>query len=199
MSISWITFNVVASEDSHIFETLTTFYLYHTSESRIRYRPEDPSNAAAKSVEIDPADGHPYRIPFQHMLELYGVEYGDNSSLSDVETEFWKKFLSAPNDRFDDDQYFHSPWWDRCCREDRTVGGMGRDWNDLWFQVRPRKTINYAGLGVGDDQITTLPAPTKVQVVHFDFDTVGLRLLGNPVVPDGHPNDHLKVLVLMKV
>jgi hypothetical protein len=191
-------FNVVASEDGHVFETLTTFYLYHSSESRIRYRPEEATTQPSVSVEIDPSEGHAYRIPFKYMLELYGVEFAEDSSLGDIETEFWQVFNAAPNDRFSDDQHYHSPWFDRCCKEGRSVHSMARDWDDIWFQVRPRKTINYAGLD-GNDQIRILPAPTKVEVVHFDFDNIGLRLLGEPVVPDGHPNDHLKVLVLMKV
>lgn len=191
-------FNVVASEDSHVFETLTTFYLYHSSESRIRYRPEEATTQGSVSVEIDPEDGHAYRIPFKHMLELYGIEFAEESDLGDIETEFWKKFNTEPNDRFSDDQHYHSPWFDRCCREERTVRSLARDWNDIWFQVRPRKTINYAGL-LQNGEVRMPAAPTKIQVTQFDFDSIGLRLLGTPDVPEGHPSDHLKVLVLMKV
>ncbi len=114
-------FRVIASEDEHVYETFTNFYLYHSSESKIRFRPEETPTVPAVSVEIDPPEPPPYRIAFHRMLELYKVEYDDNMSLGDLETDFWKAFFSAPNDEFDDDQYCHSPWFDRCCREMRTV------------------------------------------------------------------------------
>ncbi len=191
-------FHVVAAEDGHVFDTLATFYLHHRSESRIRYRPENTPTGDLQSVEIDPSPGHPYHIPWKHMLELYGVQPPDDATLDEVESEFWSRFNAAPNDRFDDDQYFHSPWFDRCCGERRTVRALYRDWDDLYFQMRPRLTHNY--MGSGDEQNgPPLPAPSKVQAVQFDLQSVGLTLLGPPTVPDGHPTDHLKVLVLLKV
>jgi hypothetical protein len=159
-------FYVVASEDSHVFDTLTHFYLYHSSESKIRFRRETTPDDPIKSVTIDPPEGHAFRIPLETMLKLYKVEYTDESSLGDLETEFWKKFFSAPNDRFDDDQHYHSPWFDRACREQQTVKQLKsrREWDDLHFQVRPRKII------YGDH------VPSHLKVVHFNLDTLGLTL-----------------------
>jgi hypothetical protein len=212
-------FRVIASEDEHIYETFTTFYLYHSSESKIRFRPEEVGNAPSFSAVIDPPDGHAYRIPFQRMLELYEVKYDDDSSVNDLETDFWKAFLAKPNDTFDDDQYCHSPWLDHCCREARTVRYLKqrKEWDEMWFQVRPRKTINYHVENGGDNRETPW-APNNIGVVHFDLNTLGLTLLKPtelpldqtappPLVPNfpNYPvptiieNDHQKVLVLLKV
>jgi hypothetical protein len=191
-------FQVVAAEDDHVFSTLATFYLHHKSEAKIRFRPENKPTADLVSVNIDP-DGHPYHIPWKHMLELYGVAMPDDATLDEVETEFWDKFGAPPNDRFDDDQYFHSPWFDRCCGERRTVKQLARDWDDIYFEMRPRLTLNYAGTAKQP------PAPTKLQAVAYDLQSTGLKLLETPTVPldDNNkpiwPTDHLKVLVLLKV
>jgi hypothetical protein len=198
-------FEVVASEDDNVFKTLTTFFLHHTSERTIRYR--DPgASTPPETIDIDPPNGHPYHIPFKVMLELYDVEVHDDSSLDDIETEFWTAFNESPNDEFGDDQIFHSPWFDRCCGERRTVKSLARDWDDIWFQCRPRKTINYPGhsFSEGEDPFA---APTQIQVAQFDLDSIGLTLLDTPVVDpwpladnnEPLPKDHLKVLVLLKV
>ena len=189
-------FRIVAAEDGHVFDALATFYLHHKSESRIRYRPEDTPTAPLQSVEIDPADGHPYHIPWKHMLQLYGVDTSDDTTLGDVESDFWQKFSDQPNDRFDDDQYYHSPWFDRCCGERRTVRQLAHDWDDIYFQMRPRLTVNYSG---GGQPAESLPAPAQVQAVQYDLQSAGVTLLSNPVVPEGWPSDHLKVMVLLKV
>ncbi len=212
-------FRVICSEDDHVYESFVTFFLYHASESKIRFRPEETPNLQSISVPIDPVDGHAYRIPFQTMLKLYQVDYTDSSSLDDVENDFWQAFLNDPNDKFSDDQYCHSPWFDRCCREERTVGYIkGRkEWDDIYFQMRPRKTINYSPtIAFGTNEGPAVwPAPTKIQVVHFDFDTLGLTLVENPILstdltsptslgtgfpaPNAIAADHLKVMVLLKV
>jgi hypothetical protein len=226
-------FQVVASEDGYKFVTWVNFYLYHSSEKRLRYRDETVPGADFQNIAIEPPDGHPYRIPLKDMLAYYNVDYTNDSSLVDLETEFWQKFSADPNDDFDDDQHAHSPYFDRCCREERTVQSLKdkRDWDDLWFQMRPRKTINYPYVGgnplpiagattYGDpvapdqniDPRETVLAPTQIEVAHFDFNTLGLKLLREPVLPfewfeaDGiEPDRHdqvaneLKVMVLLKV
>jgi hypothetical protein len=199
-------FDVVASEDGHITTESATFFLHHASERTIRFRGEgDSPSSTVTPVPIDPPDGHPYHIPFKHMLELYGVETPDDAPLGDIETEFWQAFNSAPNDQFGDDQIFHSPWFDRCCREERTWHALARDIDEMFVQCRPRKTINYTAPATavakgGDAKLPSLvpgavpAAPTMVQVTQFDFDSVGLRFLRPP-----NPSEHLKVLVLLKV
>ena len=183
-------FRVVCSEDGNSYEEWVNLYLYHSSEKRLRLD-------GADSVVIESTDSHPYKIPFSDLLAYYQVQYTDDSSLGDVENDFWKAFFADPNDKFDDDQYCHSPWFDRCCCENRTVGTLKQrgDWDDLWLQMRPRKTINYPTVNTSKDQDSkdqdsvdkatldsTTPAPTQIQVVHFDFDTVGIKLLVKPLL-----------------
>lgn len=219
-----IYFRAIASEDGHIYETFTTFYLYHSGESKIRFRPEETPDRRAVSLSIDPEDGHAYRIPFERLLQLYYVAYDDDTSLGDLENDFWNAFLTDPNDEFDDDQYCHSPWFDRCCQEHRTVRSLKQrgEWDDIYFQVRPRKTTNYdhdvPSTGEIPDNAWT---PNNIQVVHFDLNTAGLMLLKAPDLPNSQtgggdgttpsynspdfPNidaiqaDHIKVMALLKV
>ncbi|HAA33604.1 MAG TPA: hypothetical protein DCE56_45110 [Cyanobacteria bacterium UBA8553] len=178
-------FRVVCSEDGNKpYDEWVNFYLYHSSEKKIRLEKAD---GKVESIPIEPTDGHAFKIPFKDMLDSYKVEYTEDSSLGDVETEFWKAFFSDPNDNFDDDQYCHSPWFDRCCREGRNMGSLGDAWNDLWFQMRPRKTVNFlpavaAGNGAPTPPPPT-PAPTQVEVVHFDLDNIGIKVLDKPIYP----------------
>lgn len=212
-------FPVVATEDDYRFMTWVNFYLYQSGEKRLRFKEEGADTSTLVTVDIEPRDGHAYQIPFKDMLALYEVDYTDNSSLGDLETEFWQKFGAAPNDEFDDDQHAHSPWFDRCCREKQSIGHLKKqgNWDDIWFQMRPRKTINYPKPPSGDADPT--PAPTQVGVYHFDFNTLGLRLLQAPILPPDWglhpdqeddppeerdriaeiPDDVLKVMVLLKV
>ncbi|NJK53367.1 MAG: hypothetical protein HC936_12130 [Leptolyngbyaceae cyanobacterium SU_3_3] len=179
-------FKVVCSEDGNKpYTEWVTFYLYHSSEKRIRL--EDGTSIQIESTE----SARPYKVPFKDLLEQYHIPYDDDSSLGDLETEFWKAFFTPPNDNFDDDQYCHSPWFDRCCRESKTVGELKSrgDWDDLWLQMRPRKTINYPQAVIVPPQPNPnnapLPtaAPTQLQVVHFDYETLGIKVLSEPVYP----------------
>jgi hypothetical protein len=206
-------FRVVCSEDGNKpFEEFVNFYLYHSSEKKIRL---EKANGSTESIPIEPTDGHAYKIPFRQMLELYKIDYSESSSLGDLETEFWKAFFAAPNDEFDDEQYGHSPWFDRCCREDKNVGSLHDkgDWDDIWFQMRPRKTVNFpVASPAREDTPTTVdatPAPTQIEIVHFDFDTLGIKVLMPPVYSDtllkqiesvGRDiSKELKVMLLLKV
>jgi hypothetical protein len=173
-------FLVVASEDDYKYLTWVNFFLYHSSEKRIRFVPEGQN--APVSVEIEPTDDEPYRVSFADMLARYKVEYTDNSSLDDIEHELWDAIFAAPNDRFDDQQYAHSPWFDRCCRDQRSVKTLKQkgDWDDMWIKFVPRKTENYVRVG-GDDLDLPTPAPTMIQVSHFSFNKLGLTLLSEPV------------------
>lgn len=194
-------FRVVAAEDDHVFDALATFYLHHKSESKIRFRPENDPTGNMQSVDIDPTDQHPYHIPWKQMLDLYNVDTPEDATLDEVESEFWQKFNADPNDHFDDDQYFHSPWFDRCCGERRTVKQLARDWDDIYFQMRPRLTINYARTPQQDT--LPYPAPTMIEATQHSMDTAGVTLLDAPLVPQSDPfpwpTDHLKVMVLLKV
>lgn len=199
-------FPVLCSEDGQATAMWVNFYLYHSSEKRLRN--PDPAGTP-RHFDIEPQRGQAFRIPFKDLLSRYRIDYDDDSSISDVETELWDRLFAPPNDRFHDDQYGHSPWFDRCCREEKRVGDLKRhdDWNELWVQLRPRKTINYTAA------TPVPPAPVNVQVEHYDFDTTAVTLLA-PVptafarwtdqsVPttgeDGNNSDELKVMILLKV
>jgi hypothetical protein len=197
-------FKVVCSADEQKHIAWVNFYLYHTSEKKIRFT--EGSTRETIEIELSP----PYRIPFNELLSLLKVKYTDSTSLDDLDSEFWKALFADPNDQFDETQFCRSPWFDKCCGDQRTVGDLKSrgDWNDLWFQMRPRKTINYpAGATVSEPT----PAPTQIQVVHFDFETLGIKLLLDPVYPTEQTTadaansveainpQELKVMVLLKV
>lgn len=219
-------FPVVCAEDNQTYGTWTTFYLHHASEKRLRL--EKPGGAGgAVFLEIEPTEGPVFRIRLSDLLERYKVQYTDDTSLSDLENDFWEAFFKDPNDEFDDNQYCHSPWFQKCCRDEKSVRDAKKngDWDDLWVQFRPRKTINYplqAQEGpAGPPQpwaVKPTPAPTQIQVTQYDPDTVGIELLADPVVqaeptstdpklnPVGLITDtipdyktELKVMVLLKV
>lgn len=167
-------FPVICRADSESTPSWVNFYLYHTSEKRIG-RPQ--------AVTIQESRGPVFRLPFFATLAELGVEYQDDDSLADLVNEFWKKLFSAPNDEYDENQYCHSPWFQRCCSDDRTVADIRRagDENDLWVKLKPRKTINYPRQ-LGETNLRTPGAavPGDVEVVHFDLDTVGIRVIPPP-------------------
>jgi hypothetical protein len=62
--------------------------------------------------------------------------------------------------------------------------------------MRPRMTINLpetAGTAISPP---TFGAPPHIQVVHYDFNTMGIKLV-EPKLPENIPE--LKVMVLLKV
>ncbi len=143
-------FRVVCSEDMEVRPAWTTFYLSHTDESKLRYPKGefDDDGYPRGMIEIVPKNSTPQRVALMDMLERYKVPYTEDSSLGDLETELWRALFADPNDEFDDDQYCHSPWFDKCCREEKIVSKLKSDgdWNELWVHFHPRKTVNYPGL-----------------------------------------------------
>jgi hypothetical protein len=167
-------FPVMCRADSESDLAWVNFFLLHTSEKRIG-RPSP--------VQIQASSGPVFRIPFAEALAEYEVRYTDESSLADLVNEFWKKLFSGLNDEFDERQFCHSPWFNRCCDDDRTVAEIRRagDWDDLWLKLKPRKTINYPrGMVNSDGMQQAAPGvavPPDIEVVHFDLDTVGIRVI----------------------
>jgi hypothetical protein len=196
-------FPVVYTEDGDDkVEGQAYFYLYNADlEQRLRATP------GGTSVEIERSgDGEmQFKILWSELLSLYKVDYDDKSSLSNLEGEFWNTLFSKPNDRFDDDDYFHSPWFSRCCGEGRTVYQLKnkREFDDLYLKVVPTKSIN-------------TPAKTElvlgtphVVVAHYSFDKIGLTYMGGSAArpAEGVVRDELtggraedaRVMVLLKV
>ncbi len=190
-------FPVVYREDDQTYVSWATFYLRHSSESRIRFSP--PGGGSGVSVELERPSGPAFKLKFSDLLERYRVEFDDDSSLDDLETEFWQAFLASPNEGFDDNQYGHSPWFERCCKEKSTVRQLKRagDWDELWLQMLPVKQAVFLPFwgdvfgtsGSGNRPLpgdnlpnAAAPAPVVVDVFHADFDTTAFALRGTPDV-----------------
>lgn len=182
-------FPVVYREDDQTYLSWATFFLRHSSESRIRFN----AGNRAVSIELESPSGPAFRLKFSDLLERYKVQYGDASSLGDLETEFWQAFFAPPNEGFDDNQYGHSPWFERCCGERRTVRDLKRagDWDEIWLHMMPIKNTvflphgNAFGGGRGPDNnpdVENLFGPVLVDVFHTDFDTTVFRLRETPQV-----------------
>jgi len=190
-------FDVVCADDDDKHNERVRFFLYHSSEKKLR--------GPGGTVEIETTGEVPFRIPLASLLDLLHVEYTENSSLGDLETELWQAMFADPNDAFDPADYCHSPWYERCCREERTVGSLKEkgDWDELWLKMRPRKSVNPPPVAVppGGDQIRF---PRGVVVEHHDFDTLSLTLKEQILPPPGEDGDAgeprpLCLMVLLKV
>lgn len=194
----------IGEEEGDRSDVFVNFYLYNSREQKLKL--------AGKTIEIEPTDGkhHPFKISFAAILDLFGVKYTDTQSLDDLETEFWKAFFSGLNDQFDEDQYCHSPWFEKCCGEKRSVKTLKDSgaWDDIWFQMRPRKVVHFPKTPTDTPAtLTALPsALADLQAVHFDFDTIGVQLLADPTYPDDilpqlsdAAKKELKVMLLLKV
>lgn len=207
------------------------FYLYHTDEKEQKTT-ISPVPAGKSKIIIEPTDGKhfPFKIHFYEMLDLVGVKYEPKQSLGDIVTEFWDALFGMPNnDTFDPDQYCHSPWFQKCCGEQRSIQTLKDrgNWDEIWFQMRPRKTINYPyppqtlaalteAVKLAEAQKLAAGAqvplvfPNNVEVVHLDFNRIGVKLLQAPfyapdlLTPDATGEakinkDELKVMFLLKV
>ena len=203
-------FEVVCAQDDDAFRTITTFYLHHSSEKRLRV---DDDSGNRVTVDIQPEGFPSLGIPFADMLARY-----------DLETEFWKAFFSEPNDQFDAGQFCHSPWFERCCREERDVASLKSkgDWDDLVFQVRPWKIVSGPVIqpqdGETEFEAIAGPVPSNVGVAHLDLNRLAVwlngpaihggdgeearggdgRLTGEITLPDEY-TDELKVMLLLRV
>jgi hypothetical protein len=205
-------FPVVCREDDETIPAFANFYLHHSDEKRIRVRVTgENGKTTVQTVDIQPKDFPELGIPFAEMLTRYQVAYTDTTSLDDLETEFWKAFFSSPNDVFDDDQYCHSPWFERCCKEQQSVRELKDkgDWNDIVFHMRPRKTLN-RDLVVNNEN-RPQPRPANVFVQHLDNNRTAVWFEPPALVDGGDESrardyiggdefdSELKVMVLLKV
>jgi hypothetical protein len=197
-------FDVVcgAARDADQSDGKVNFFLFQSGEKKLKSVTPVTAPAKPPSFEIQKTDSTPsFRIPFETMLKLFGVEYNADQNLGDLVDDFWEKVFdpNGLNDTFEQDQYCNSPWFEQCCGEKRTVGQLKRegDWPNLYFQMRPRKTVNLPETGPGTS-LVVVGAPPHIQVVHYDFDTIGIKLLKTPAqLPDSMPE--LKVMLLLKV
>lgn len=222
-------FKVICSEDENNRRVAwVNFYIYHSSEKRIQTTAFPTANAPSQTqvtVEIEPADQkQQYKVKFTEMLNRYGITWDDATVLDVLVTNFWNKFFSDPNDVFDEDQYCHSPWFDASCREQKTMGALKGELDNIWFKMQPQKTTNYAfdkdkGI-LPPDNLQTPPTqqtpptplslepygfvlPHNIKIVHYDFNTLGVELVAPPVYPEflvvGNPLINPNELKLMLI
>ncbi|MEM9010945.1 MAG: hypothetical protein AAGE18_06945 [Pseudomonadota bacterium] len=204
-------FRVVCAhdDDRHVEDVL--FYLYHSSEKKVRGPGPEP-----QTITIEETGEPAFKIPLFDLLSVLEVEYSDETSLQDLEEELWEKMFGDPNDAFDPEDYCHSPWYERCCREERTVGSLKErgDADQLFIKMMPVKSVNPLAVipNPGSDDLfqprnplTDPPRPVDVDVGHLDFNTVGLRyrdlLASLRVDEQGNPLESppLHLMVLLKV
>ena len=171
------------------------FYLYHEDDLRTRV----PANSP-RPINTD-EDGVKYGVLWKSMLDLYNVQYTPDTSLDDLEVDWWRAVFAPPSDKFDATYYCHSAWFEKCCGEKRTVGDLTKagDFDDIYLQIRPRKTINLTAATA-----TLVNEPANVRVAQIDKDNIALTLEVKPTFPTQPqlPPDlqnYLPVMSLLKV
>ena len=200
-------FEVVCGDDEEKENKFVNFYLYHSDETELR-----SATAGEKRkliIETSEEGQFVFKIRWTDMLKDLGVTYTQTQSIGDVVTEFWQALFQKPNDKFDPDQYCHSPWFEKCCGENRSMSQIEQRDNldELWFQMRARKTINFPYPAPAAAAELPSDFPNNLEVVHLDFNNIGVKLLRDPffVAGAGLPgaNDininELKIMLLLKV
>lgn len=208
-------FEVVSADGEDKENKSVNCYLYHSTETELR----SAVTGEKRKLFIEKSDGSDFvfKIPFEQMLKWFEIPYSNNSqSIGDLVAEFWQQLFKKPSDKFDVDQYANSPWFEKCCGDNRSIGILKQrdDWDELWFQMRARKTINfpYPMLmnAVGPTPAGELPPvfPNNIEIVHLDFNNIGVRLLKEPFYHtalqplEGNEKinrKELKVMLLLKV
>ncbi|HYW53647.1 MAG TPA: hypothetical protein VE826_06750 [Dongiaceae bacterium] len=160
-------FQVVCAQGENASDAIVewvNFYIYHSSEAQVRGNTAGGQGPAiTQTVRIEDPRNPSFRIRLKDMLAEFGVDTtNDGRTLDELVTNFWSTFFSkaAQNDPFDPNQYCHSPWMEKCCGELRTIKELRDrgDWDNIWFKMLPRKTINYPAATV------TLPSGKALTV-----------------------------------
>jgi hypothetical protein len=193
-------FQVVCAHDDDRHVEDVRFYLYHSSERKVR-NPRASETGQPPSITIEETDGPVFKIPLAQMLSLLAVDYNDRTSVQDLEEELWSKMFADPNDDFDPEDRCHSPWFERCCREERSVGSLKDkgDWDELWIKMMPIKTVNLVDTTANVPEGT--PRPRDLVVAHLDLNTVALRFAVDEPDQGEEPRvpPVLHLMVLLKV
>lgn len=202
-------FEVVCADGDEKEDKFVNFYLYHSDEGEQK-RVGDPKKKI--TIESSKDDEFVFKIRFDRMLDRLGIKYTPSQSIADVVTEFWETLFKRPNDRFDPDQYCNSPWFEKCCGDNRAMSTLqGRDNLDqLFFKMMARKTINFPAPPATAATESQALYPNNLEVVHLDFENIGVRLLAKPfydktlIANDANNDtqinqDELKVMLLLKV
>ena len=204
-------FEVVCGDHEDKENKFVNFYIYHSDETELRSATEGEKTRKL-TIETSEEGQFVFKIKFVDMLKDLGVTYTPSQSIGDVVTEFWQALFKKPNDKFDVDQYCNSPWFEKCCGENRSMGQIQQRDNldELWFQMRARKTINFPYPHEPAGAETPGNFPNNVEVVHLDFNNIGVKLLREPFYqakdveagipgPEDIEEDELKLMLLLKV
>lgn len=205
------------------------FYLYNGDESQVRGTKPD-GTIAMMTIEDNPPGLAPFRIPFSVLLAEFGVDISNEGmTLDELVGRFWAAMFGpqSGNDRFFPEQYCHSPWFEKCCGEQRSIKDLksGGHWDNIFLKVIPRKTINYPaatpaaappynpalvnltvngqpmpppGPGVSPPPST---GPTQLEVAHLDYNNAAIALVADPVPQPNAPKvatNQLAVMIIMK-
>ncbi|MGB9366927.1 MAG: hypothetical protein WCE79_13040 [Xanthobacteraceae bacterium] len=188
---------VCAKSESDARAEWVQFYLYHGDEPRLRL----PGNTTPIEIETKPRFRILWKTLIDQLVDQKLLSYTDDTTLDDLDTDFWQALFSPPNDEFDPDSYCHSPWFEKCCGEKRSVGDLRKhgDWDDIYLKVKPHKTVNYPLVRpatspsateviytvktVGPQATEVTPEPTNIRVSQLDQDSIALRLLAPPAYP----------------
>ena len=204
-------FEVVCADGDEKENKFVNFYLYHSDETELKSAKQPPEKRKL-IIESSEEGQYVFKIKWVDMLKDLGVTYTQTQSIGDVVTEFWQALFQKPNDKFDPDQYCHSPWFEKCCGENRSMAQIEQRDNldDLWFQMRARKTINFPYPVVTTAAESPSDFPNNLEVVHLDFNNIGVKLLKDPfyaakTTTNGLPGPEdinikeLKIMLLLKV
>jgi hypothetical protein len=203
-------FEVVCGDDQDKEARFVNFYLYHSDETELRIT----EGSTKRKLFIESAEEGQlvFKIKWTDMLKDLGVTYTQSQSIGDVVSEFWEVLFQDPNDKFSADQYCNSPWFEKCCGENRSMQQIEQRDNidQLRFQMRARKSVNLPYPSITTPANAPSEFPNNLEVVHLDFNNIGVKLLGEPfyaakTVTNGlpGPNDinihELKIMLLLKV
>jgi len=209
-------FEVVCGDHEDKENKFVNFYLYHHPDE-IELKSTKTTGPKKIIIESTQEGQYVFSISFETMLKELEIDYSDErQSIGDLVSQFWEELFKAPSDQFDPDQYCNSPFFEKCCGDNRSIGMLKqrKNWDNLRFQMRPRKTINFPYPGVGNPPINPAATewkagfPNNLEVVHLDFNKIGLNLLEKPFYPkDLQPvggeekinRDELKIMLLLKV
>jgi len=133
-------------------------------------------------------------IPFEHIAGEIGLQYTDDSAISDVVDDFWTQFAQDPNDEI---EHCQTDWIDDCCEKNRTVGELKKagDWDDLYIALNPRKCgvgADLLGAANADNNVQVKAPVCRVDVNQVNYDT--LHIVADPGGIDPTPLDLMFLL-----
>ena len=223
------------------------FFLYHSNERKIRIPSREQHKAGMIEIEELESHAARLKLSDLLMLyDVNYTESTDLEELeADFWDAFFERPENDDFDpgQYGHSAWFEKCCGER--RSVKELKERG-DWDRIYLKFKTRKTVNLLSSAhsfkrparakvteeieeIGNTLLFTatiqnphyprqiVAAPNQVQIVHYDFDTLGIRLIDKPIYPDDHihgfswdekrkfgglPKDYLedlKVMVLLKV